>query len=179
MRVNVVEGLISILRDRRYPGYEEVCVNSRARVSARAQDLYGNSCGATETFMPKQVLDATESARTPREKGASLISDKIATTAEPAGNIDEIWARFRPIETLEQRSTNASSSARNEYGYALSRYQNVGVHIGSTVLNQSVPWHIGMSLRFTLPVAVGGFDFPGKDWRRLVWEKIVHRDRML
>ena len=60
-----------------------------------------------------------------------------------------------------------------EHGNVLARYQTMEVTTGAELMNQFQPFYLGVAHPFTMPMAVGGYDVPGKDrWRRPVWEDI-------
>ena len=41
------------------------------------------------------------------------------------------------------------------------------------MLEQHLPWYLGMAMPYTLPIAVGGFDLEGMPrWRRPTWEEV-------
>ena len=47
------------------------------------------------------------------------------------------------------------------------RYQTMEITTGATLLDQFQPQYLGLAHPFTLPLAVGGYDVPGKQrWRR-------------
>jgi hypothetical protein len=97
----------------------------------------------------------------------SLIYDKNATPAEPLVGLDSLERQLRPLNLVAQRSSRGSSTSHAEHANVLARYQTVEVTTGSTMMNQLLPQYLGTAFPFTMPVAVGGYDVPGKDrWRR-------------
>ena len=148
-------------------------MNSTARVAERIKRLYSSKYGATQPFVPKLIENAVEYARSDKQEGASLIYDKTSTPAEPESNVGELWATLRPTQIVAERSSNSLSGAHDEHAYVFSRYQTVDVQTGSTTLNQFVPWYLGMAHPYTLLAAVGGWDVPGKEWRRPQWEDVT------
>ena len=59
-------------------------------------DKYGD-----KRFTPKAVQDAIEEAHRASLRGPSLIQDKVATPAEPAGNLQELERTLRPMHAAE------------------------------------------------------------------------------
>ena len=48
----------------------------------------------------------------------------------------------------------------------LTNYQTMGVPTGTTLLDQFQPPYLGMAHPLTQPLAVGGYEVPGKQWWR-------------
>ena len=74
---------------------------------------------------------------------------------------------MRPLSLVGQASGKSASMAHHEHESIFARYQTVEVATGSSLLDQFQPQYLGLAHPFTLPLAVGGYDVPGKPrWRR-------------
>ena len=176
MRVGVVRKLIDELRHSGYPGYTEL-FNDAGAVEQRMKDMYLDKytrSGGAETedadgqrFVPLLVRQAAEKAYRAKLQGTSLIFDKNATPAEPLSGLDNLERQLRPLNLVAHRSTAGSSTVHAEHSSILAKYQTLEVTTGGVMLNQFLPQYLGTAYPFTMPVAVGGYDVPGKArWRR-------------
>ena len=118
-------------------------------------------------FIPKKLEESIEGAHRAKLSGASLIMDKNATPSEPLGSVAGMEASMRPLHLLAARSTQGASSSHFEHAEVFARYQELEIQTSSTLLDQFDASYLGCAMPFTLPVAVGGYDVPGKPrWRR-------------
>ena len=63
------------------------------------------------------------------------------------------------------------STAHEEHGVVLARYQTLDFQTGSTMLDQFHAAYLGIAFPFTIPVAVGSYDVKGQErWRRVLTE---------
>jgi len=164
MRTAVVLALIAELRNSGYPGYRGK-FNSDAAVRERCHALYGEY--GEEPFVPSKVREAAEQAFRAKLKGPSLLFDKRATPEEPRCATQELFQGMRPLSLVGQASGKSASMAHHDQEAVFARYQTVEVTTGSTLTDQFQPQYLGLAYPFTLPLAVGGYDVPGKPrWRR-------------
>ena len=174
MRVDRVLELIELLRESGYAGYEEGGVNSREKVRHRMRAMYEDKYGYDERFIPKAVQDAIDQAYSARLAGPSLVLDKSATPSEPAAEVKNFLEHTRPSELVAQRSVQSTTECFNETKYAFSKYQDLHIQTGSTMLEQFDAPYIGMANMYAMPVAVGGVGFPGKSpWRRFTQDDLI------
>ena len=163
MRPFVVLQLIKILRSSGYPGYEDKGVNAELDVNRRmkeqCQDKYGKAKFIPDTIF--QIIDVR------KLKGASIVSDKLATPPEPEMKV-EIWEKTgRPAHLMTESSGRSATDLHEEYKHLFKQYGQFDITTGSVFLPQFRPQYIGMVHPYTLPIAVGGYDVPGKKrWRR-------------
>ena len=172
MRTDVVLALIAELRSSGYPGYAAPC-NAEEAVRQRMKEMYVDKYGQGP-FVPERVREASEAAfRARLISGASLIHDKRATPAEPAQSLRELEASARPFTLVAARSSASASTVHEEHANILARYQTLDITTGSTMMDQFQPQYLGLSHPFTMPMAVGGYDVPGKPrWRRPTAEQL-------
>ena len=165
MRIDVVRGLIGELRQSGYAGYT-ADFNSDRAVEHRMAEMYPGQDRET-AFVPKAIKAAAEKAYRAKLTGTSLIYDKNATPAEPISDVKEFERQSRPLSLVAQRSSMGASTVHEEHGNIMARYQTLEVITGSDMLNQHQPHYLGAAYPFTMPIAVGGYDVPGKPrWRR-------------
>ena len=102
-----------------------------------------------------------------RRKGESIVSDKLATPAEPEMKV-ETWEKSeRPAHLMAESSGRSASQLHEEYKHLFKQYGQFDITTGSVFLPQFRVQCIGMVHLYTLPIAVGGYDAPGqKRWRR-------------
>ena len=120
-------------------------------------------------LIPGKIKNEIKRAYRANLSGTSLIQDKNATPAEPESNVTATEKVLRPISLVAQKSGKSASMAHEEHGNVLASFQTLEVQTGSTMVNQHRPEYLGFANPFTMPVAVGGYDFPGQDgsrWRR-------------
>ena len=160
MRTTVVLALISELRESGYPGYRSV-FNSETAVRERAEALYGKY--GTEAFVPEKVHEAAEIAFRAKLRGSSLLFDKRSAPEEPRCSIEELIAGMRPLSLVAEGSGKSASMAHHDEEGVFARYQTLEVSTGSVLLDQFQPQYLGLAHPFTLPLAVGGYDVPGKE----------------
>ena len=61
-----------------------------------------------------------------------------------------------------------------EHANILARYQTLEIMTGSTMLDQFQSQYLGMAHPFTMPLAVGSYDVPGKPrWRKPTEEQLA------
>ena len=165
MRCEVVLGLISLLRQSGHAGYEAEINNAKA-VEDRMLSLYRGQYG-NAPFVPKRVRKAMDESYRPKLTGTSLIVDKNATPSEPIEKMTNLEAGLRPLSLVATRDTGGVSTAHEEHGAVLARYQTLDFQTGSTMLDQFHAAYLGMAFPFTIPVAVGSYDIKGQEkWRR-------------
>ena len=172
MRTGVVLALIEELRSSGYPGYA-ADINASEAVRQRVQEMYVDKYGEGP-FVPEKVREAAEAAHKARLSGESLIHDKNATPAEPKQQLRDFEATTRPFSIVAARSSCGASTVHEEHATILARYQTVEITTGSTMLDQFQPQYLGMAHPFTMPLAVGSYDVPGKPrWRRPTEEQLA------
>ena len=166
MRTSVVRCLIGELRRSGYPVYLSE-VNSDDAVRQRMVDMYESKYG-TGPFIPDKLREAAAQAHRAKLTGTSLVFDKNATPAEPMAELGTLESTLRPLNLVAQRSSKGASMVHEEHGSVLARYQAVEIQTGSSMMDQFHPQYLGLAHPFTLPVAVGGYDIPGRKerWRR-------------
>ena len=172
MRTDVVLSLIGELCSSGYSGYTSPC-NSEEAVQRRMKEMYVDKYGKGP-FMPEQVREASAASFRAKLSGTSLIHDKRATPAEPAQSLIQFEATCRPFTLVAARSSASASTAHEEHANILARYQTLEVTTGSTMMDQFQPQYLGLAHPFTMPLAVGGYDVPGKPrWRRPSVERLA------
>ena len=83
----------------------------------------------------------------------------------------ELEETLRPLNIVAQRTAKGVSTSHEEHGNFLAKFQTIEIQTGSTMMDQFEPQYLGLANPFTMPVAVGGYDVPGKPrWRRPVTE---------
>ena len=74
---------------------------------------------------------------------------------------------MRPLYLVGQASGTSAFMAHHDQVGVFGRYQTVERFAGATLLDQFQPQYLGLAHPFTLPLAVGVYDVPGKQrWRR-------------
>ena len=100
LRIDVLEELISIMRDTGYPGYDMGGVNSESMVSARLRERYRqkypDKCG-TVRFIPKAVEEAVRHLQSARE---SIVQD----SGNPSRGTQEYAGVGKDIKATSHRS---------------------------------------------------------------------------
>ena len=163
MRVQVVQRLIELMRASGYPGYEENGLNSNADVVKRIHEMYTSKYG-TAAFMPAKIQELVVESRQGAE---SLVQDKVATPSDSAMAISEWQRTIQPSHIVNETSSKSQTAMHDHYSSVFSKFGDFNITTGNTMVNQFVPWYIGMAFPFTLPSAVGGYDVDrNKRWRR-------------
>ena len=166
MRVEVIQNLIQILKLSGYPGYEDTGVNETSKVASRLQERYTSKYGHA-VFTPNAVLEAINQKEACK---TSIVQDKVATPAEAPQSVLEWDNTLRPHHLMAERSSKSQTNIHNHYKSIFGQYGEIGISTGMTMENQHEPWFLGMAFPYTLPSAVGGYDFTQageeKSWRR-------------
>ena len=162
LRPAVIKALINELRE---SGYSAYAVYTEAEIAIRTLELYGSDDKGP--FIPARVQKAIQEAHRAKREGVSLIHDKNATPTEPISELSLLEATLRPLQLVAERSSATGSNAQHEYATYLGRFSDLVIQTGSQMQDQFRAPYLGMAHPFTLPVAVGGYDVPGKPrWRR-------------
>ena len=126
--------------------------------------------------MPTKVREAAEQAFRAKLPGPSLLFDKRTTPEEPRCPTQELLAGMRPLSLVGQASGKSASMAHHDQESVFARYQSLDVTTGSNLMDQFQPQYLGLAYPFTLPLAVGGYDVPGKPrWRHPDAERLALR----
>ena len=163
MRANVLQELIEILRRSGYPGYEQHGVNAPAKVAQRLDERYTQKYGSA-AFTPAAVAEAIKVLE---KQKTSIVQDKVATPSDAAQSIQKWDSTLRPHHIVAERSVRSQANIHDNYKTVFAKYGDVNIQTGNGMVDQHLPWYIGMAYPFTLPSAVGGYDVPQKPrWRR-------------
>ena len=138
-------------------------VNSADKVAQRLHERYRQVYGEA-TFTPAAVAQAV---RVHEKTALSLVQDKVATPPEALQSISSWQHTTRPSHIVAERSVQSQSKIHENYAAVFAKYGNFNIATGSTMIQQFVPWYLGMAFPFTMPCAVGGYDVPHHPrWRR-------------
>ena len=97
----------------------------------------------------------------------SIVQDKVATPSDAAQSIQKWDRTLRPHHIGAERSVRSQANIHENYKSVFGKFGDVNIQTGTGMVDQHLPWYIGMAFPFTLPSAVGGYDVPQKDrWRR-------------
>ena len=102
---------LGALRSSGYLGYEEDGPNSEKEVKERLDKMYRRPYGE-EKFIPGKIREAIREAWREQHGQASLIQDKNATPAEPAGEVQKLSQELRPLEFVAERSSKSISESQ-------------------------------------------------------------------
>ena len=167
LRIPVMQRLIDIMRDSGYPGYDSNGLNSLERVAARFEERYAKKYAekyGEAKFTPQAVQDAV---RLLDKTKTSIVQDKVSQPPEPAKVAEDFDSALTPSFIVAERSTKGQTNIADNYKSVFSRFGEIDVQTGTTMINQHNPWYLGMAFPFTLPHAVGGYDVPNRPrWRR-------------
>ena len=163
MRVPVVQRLIHILRCSGYPGYETDGINSEDNVAKRIQEVYTSKYGMAK-FTPIKIQELISASF---KKETSLVQDKVATPSDAAMAVSEWDRTVRPAHIVNDTSSTSQNVMHDHYANVFAKFGDFHITSGTTMVDQFVPWYIGMAFPFTMPSAVGGYDVDRRSrWRR-------------
>ena len=136
------------------------------KVASRLHERYTSKYGHV-VFTPKAVLEVINQKEACK---TSIVQDKVATLAEAPQSVVEWDSALRPHHLVAERSSRSQANIHNHYKSIFAQYGEIGICTGMKMENQHEPWFLGMAFPYTLPSAVGGYDFTQagkeKSWRR-------------
>ena len=95
------------------------------------------------------------------------MQDKVATPSGAVQPIQQWDATVRPHHIVAERSVRSQANIHENYKAAFAKYGDLNICTGTGMMDQYLPWYIGMAFPFIIPSAVGGYDVPHKPrWRR-------------
>ena len=147
MRANVLQELIEILRRSGYPGYEQHGVNAPAKVAQRLDERYTQKYGSA-AFTPAAVAEAIKVLE---KQKTSIVQDKVATPSDAAQSIQKWDSTLRPHHIVAERSVRSQANIHDNYKTVFAKYGDVNIQTGNGMVDQHLPWYIGMAYPFTLP----------------------------
>ena len=116
------------------------------------------------SFTPTTIQNAVNIAQNSK---TSIVQEKSATPAEAAKEVKAWDESLRPHHIMAERSARSQTTVHNNYQAIFSKFGDLHIQTGATMVDQHNAWFLGMAFPFTLPSVVGSYDVPNKlRWRR-------------